>query len=369
MHAPEIRGREWDYVKECLDTEWVSTAGRYVNRFEEQLSEVTGVDHVIATVNGTSALQIALMAVGVSNGDEVIVPALTFVATANSVAHCGAIPHIVDIERETLGIDPEKLDQHLSEISDIKDGALINSATGRTIRAIVCVHTFGHPADLDRLASVSSKFGVPLIEDAAEALGSLYRDRHVGGVGKLSTLSFNGNKLVTTGGGGAVLTDDPDKASFVRHMTTTAKLEHPWEYIHDMVGYNYRLPNINAALGCAQLERLDDFVARKRELAKAYGQLFDAVEGIRFIHEPSGSRSNYWLNTVLLDVGLEHLRDPILSLLQEAKIYCRPAWRPMHLLPMYENAPRGDVKFSESVYARLINLPSSPSLHSFGSSA
>jgi len=304
----------------------------------------------------------ALMAVGVTQEDEVIVPAMTFVATANAIAHCGATPHIVDIELNTLGMDPDRLDQHLSKISDRKHGNVINAATGRPIRAIICVHTFGHPVDLDRLTSVSARHGIPLIEDAAEALGSLYQNRHVGGDGKLSTLSFNGNKLVTTGGGGAVLTNDPDMASLVRHLTTTAKLDHPWEYIHDMVGYNYRLPNINAALGCAQLERLDDFVTRKRKLADAYGRMFNDIEGIRFVREPASTRSNYWLNAVMLDAAEAHLRDPILSLLHEAKIGCRPAWKPIHLLPMYANAPRSAVDCAESVYRRLINLPSSPAL-------
>ena len=269
LHEPEIAGREWEYVKECLDTGWVSTAGAYVDRFETMLADVTGVAHAVAIVNGTAALHAALALAGVEAGDEVIVPTLTFVATANAVAYLGARPHFADSEEKTLGLDAAKLADHLERITDIQGGRCINTHTGRPIRAVICMHTFGHPVDLDVLTEVCRRFGLVLIEDAAESLGSYYKGRHTGAWGRLSVLSFNGNKTVTTGGGGAILTNDADLARAARHLTTTAKMPHDWEFVHDQIGYNYRMPNVNAAIGCAQLERLGDFVERERRLTAA----------------------------------------------------------------------------------------------------
>ncbi len=362
LHEPEFAGNEWAYVKECLDTGWVSTAGRFVERFEGMLTEFTGARHAIATVNGTAALHAALMIAGVVAGDEVMVPALTFVATANAVAHAGGVPHFAEVERATLGLDAQRLRRRLERVAERRDGGIVNTETGRPIRAVVCMHTFGHPSDLPDLLEVCADFGLPLIEDAAESLGSYYGERHTGTFGRLGVLSFNGNKTVTTGGGGAILTDDDDLARTARHLTTTAKLPHAWAFDHDRVGYNYRLPNINAALGCAQLEQLPGFIDRKRRLAQAYDQAFAGLEGVCVIHEPAGCRSNFWLNALLLDDDDESLRDAVLAACQAAGIGARPAWTPMHRLPMYRSAPRDDLSLTESLCRRLINLPSSPRL-------
>lgn len=362
LHEPEFAGNEWAYVKECLDTGWVSTAGRFVERFEGMLTEFTGARHAIATVNGTAALHAALMVAGVEAGDEVMVPALTFVATANAVAHAGAVPHFVEVEAATLGLDAKALRRRLERIGEQRGGSLINTETGRPIRAIVCMHTFGHPSDLSGLLAVCADFGLPLVEDAAESLGSYYGERHTGTFGRLGVLSFNGNKTVTTGGGGAILTDDDDLARTAGHLTTTAKLPHAWAFDHDRVGYNYRLPNINAALGCAQLEQLPGFIARKRRLAQAYERAFAGLAGVRTIAEPAGTRSNFWLNALLLDEDDEKLRDAVLAACHAAGVGARPAWTPMHRLPMYRSAPRDDLSLTESLCRRLINLPSSPRL-------
>ena len=362
LHAPEISGNEWQYVKECLDTEWVSTAGAYVGRFEDMLTEFTGAGHAIATVNGTAALHACLLLAGVKPGDEVIVPALTFVATANAVFYAGAVPHFADAEEATLGLDPAKLDAHLETIAKTTPGGLINKATGRRISAVVCVHTFGHACDLDGLMAVCGRYGLPLIEDAAESLGSYYKDRHTGTVGLLSALSFNGNKIVTTGGGGAILTNDPKLADKARHLTTTAKQAHPWEFIHDEVGFNYRMPNVNAAIGCGQMEQLPRFLEQKRRLADMYRETLAGVEGIRFFDEPAQRRSNYWLNVLLMDNPDIGVRDDILKTLNHAGLMSRPAWRLMHQLEMYTDCPRMDLSLAEDLYARLINVPSSARL-------
>ncbi len=366
LHEPEFAGNEWAYVKDCLDTGWVSTAGRYVEQFEAMLCDVTGARHAVATVNGTAALHAALLVAGVKAGDEVIVPSLTFVATANAVAHCGAIPHFADVEMTTLGLDAGRLRRHLTRVSEREDGGLRNRETGRTIRTIVCMHTFGHPSDLDGLLAVAAEFELPLIEDAAESLGSTYKERHTGTFGQLGVLSFNGNKTVTTGGGGAILTDDDELATRARHLTTTAKLPHAWAFEHDEVGYNYRMPNINAALGCAQLEQLPDFIAHKRQLAQHYHEAFAAVPGVSTVHEPAGSRSNYWLNALLLDIDDVTRRDAIFVACHEQGIGARPAWTPMHQLSMFDDAPRDDLSITESLCHRLINLPSSPKLARLG---
>ncbi len=362
LHEPEIAGREWEYVKECLDTGWVSTAGAYVERFESMLSDVTGAAHAVATVTGTAALHAALALAGVEAGDEVIVPALTFVATANAVAYLGARPHFADSEEKTLGLDAAKLAHHLERNTKIEGGRRVNAETGRPIRAVVCMHTFGHPVDLDALTEVCRRFGLVLVEDAAESLGSTYKGRHTGTWGRLSVLSFNGNKTVTTGGGGAILTNDGDLARAARHLTTTAKMPHAWEFVHDQVGFNYRMPNVNAAIGCAQLERLDDFVARKRRLAQAYQAALDGIAGVRVFTEPDFARSNYWLNLLLLDPEVAHCRDALLALCHERGLGARPAWTPMHRLAMYAGDARMDLTVADDLYARLVNLPSSPRL-------
>jgi perosamine synthetase len=360
LHEPEFRGNEWAYVKECLDTGWVSSVGKYVDRFEEMLSDFTGVRHAVATVNGTAALHAALVLAGVEADDEVVVPALTFVATANAVTYCGAVPHLADSEERTLGLDPAKLSAHLEEIAQIHDGRCVNRQTGRRLRAVVCMHTFGHPVDLDPLVEVCDRFHLTLIEDAAESIGSYYKGRHTGAWGRLSILSFNGNKTITTGGGGAILTDDEKLAARAKHVTTTAKPPHRWQYAHDTIGYNYRLPNINAALGCAQLEQLPDLLERKRRLAGVYETVFADVEGVRFFTEPAFARGNYWLNVLLTDAADQ--RDALLAESNDRGIMTRPAWTPMHHLPMFTDCPRMDLGVADDLFARIVNIPSSARL-------
>jgi perosamine synthetase len=268
LHEPCFEGNERAYVKDCIDSTWVSYVGKYVDRFEDMLAGFTGVKKAVAVVNGTAALQIALQLAGVKANDEVLVPALTFVATANATAHCGAVPHFVDSEEKTLGMDPDKLKNYLKEIANLNDNACSNKKTGRRFKAVIPMHTFGHPADLDPLTEVCREYKMEMIEDAAESLGSFYKGKHTGNWGKLSILSFNGNKTITTGGGGAIITNDEALAKLAKHLTSTAKIPHRWEYRHDYIGYNYRMPNINAALGCAQMEQLTGFLNKKRNLAE-----------------------------------------------------------------------------------------------------
>jgi perosamine synthetase len=362
LHEPSLNGNEWDYVKECLDTGWVSTAGKYVETFEAMLADITGARHAIATVNGTAALHTAFVLGGIKAGDEVIMPALTFVGTANAAAMMDAVPHFADAEERTLGLDPVKLEEHLNDIADVTDGECRNKATGRRIAAVVPVHTFGHPVDLDPLVRICEDFNLALIEDAAESLGSIYKGTHTGNHGLLSILSFNGNKTVTTGGGGAILTNDDNLAAEARHLTTTAKLPHKWEYRHDRIGFNCRLPNINAAMGCAQLEQLPGFLESKRNLAKAYEAAFADIEGVRFFTEADFVTSNYWLNVLLLDRDVADARDAVLGITNDNGFMTRPAWTPMHELPMYADCPRMDLSVAEDLARRLINIPSSPGL-------
>lgn len=362
LHEPSFQGKEWKYVKECLDTTFVSSVGKFVERFEQDLADYTGVAHAVAVVNGTAALHIALLLAGVQSGDEVLVPALTFVATANAVSHCGARPHFVDSEERTLGVDPVRLREYLIATTEQQGGQCVNRVSGNIIRALVPMHTFGHPSDLDGLMVVARDFNLALVEDAAESLGSYYHGQHTGTFGLLGTLSFNGNKTITTGGGGAILTNDPGLARKAKHLTTTAKLPHPWEYRHDEVAYNYRMPNINAALGCAQLEQLPAFLDAKRRLVNAYREAFVGIEGVTVLMEPEGCRSNYWLQTLMLDEECAHQRDDILKATNDAGIMTRPAWVPMHQLEPYRDCPAMELPVAESLVQRLINIPSSPGI-------
>ncbi len=362
LHEPEFAGREWEYVKDCIDTGWVSSVGSYVDRFERDLAAYTGVPHAVATSNGTSALHVCLLLAGVRPGDEVLLPALTFIATANAVSYAGAVPHFVDSETVSLGVDAAKLETHLAESAELVDGVCVNRRTCAPIRALVVMHVFGHPADLDAIDAVARRWNLVIIEDAAESLGSTYRGRHTGHVGRLAALSFNGNKVVTTGGGGAVLTSDAALGKQAKHLTTTARVPHRWNFIHDEVGYNYRLPNLNAALGCAQLERLPDMVARKRTLAARYDAAFSGVPGLRFLREPAGTASNYWLNAIVLDRADLTARDALLTTLNDAGYMSRPVWTLMHRLPMYAACPRADLALAEKMEACVINVPSSAKL-------
>lgn len=360
LHEPLFTGSEWDCVKECLDSGWVSSAGPFVDRFERMVAEATGVPHAIAVVNGTAALHLALLLVGVGPEDEVFVPALTFIATINAVSYCNAVPHFVDSCPDQLGIHAGKLARHLDNIAERRKGGVVNRITGRRIAAIVPMHVFGHPVDMDGLTTVAAQWGLPIVEDAAESLGSLYKGKPTGGLGRVGALSFNGNKVVTTGGGGAVLTADSDLARAARHLSTTAKMSHRWAYEHDAVGYNYRLPNLNAALGCAQLQRLGDFVAAKRRLAALYRQALASVPGLYVVEEPSDAVSNFWLNAVLTP-GVE-ARDALLAATHAEGLLTRPAWGLPHRAPMYAACPRADLSTAEDLEARLVCLPSSASL-------
>ena len=362
LHEPEFAGNEWAYVKECLDTGWVSSVGKYVDEFESRLAEYTGAHHAVAVVNGTAALHVALKLAGVQANDEVIVPALSFVATANAVAHCSAIPHFVDSAPDTLGIDPLALDSHLARIAELSPNGLRNRETGRRIAAIVPMHVFGHPVALAPLLDLAERYGLPVIEDAAESLGSFYQGQHTGTFGKMGVLSFNGNKIITTGGGGAILTDDAELARHAKHLTTTSKRPHRWEFFHDEVAWNYRLPNLNAALGCAQIECLPGFLERKRELAARYQPIFFAMDEMTFVSEPAECRSNYWLNAVQLSHPDMAIRDQLLTAANDAGYQCRPAWTLLHTLPMFQACPHAPLTVAKQLAVTLINLPSSAGL-------
>lgn len=359
LHEPEFKGNEWAYVKECIDTGWVSSVGKFVDLFERRIEEFTGAARALAVVNGTAALHICLIVAGVQPDDEVLTPALTFVATANAIKYCYAHPHFVDSSEHTLGICPHKLRLHLNSIARIENGVCTNRVTGRVIRALIPMHVFGHSVDLDPLIEICNEFGIYMIEDAAESLGTFYKGRHTGTIGKLGALSFNGNKIVTTGGGGAVLCSDVETGTLIKHLTTTAKKPHQWEFYHDQTGYNYRLPNINAALGCAQLEKLPEFIRRKRMLAELYRDGFADLKGLSFFVEPEFSKSNYWLNTILLDPENLSCRDEILTRTNNIGIACRPAWVLMSRLSMFSSSPATDLSVAESLEQRIINLPSS----------
>jgi perosamine synthetase len=362
LHEPSFNGNEWLYLKECLDSTFVSSAGKFVDRFELDLASFTGAKHAVAVVNGTAALHIALKLAGVKPDDEVLIPALTFVATANAVTYCNATPHFVDSEASTLGVDSAKLRDYLVKHTEQRAGHCINRASGRVIRALVPMHTFGHPVDVDGLVAIAYDFNIALVEDAAESLGSYHRGQHTGTLGLLGTLSFNGNKTITTGGGGAILTNDAELARLAKHLTTTAKLSHPWEFRHDQVGYNYRMPNLNAALGCAQLEQLPAMLAAKRELFGRYRTAFAKVPGIKLMAEPENCKSNYWLQTLLLDNDHVDERDAVLKATNDAGFMTRPAWVLMHELAPFQNCPRMDLATAKSLIQRLINIPSSSGL-------
>ena len=362
LHEPRFIGNELAYLRECINSTFVSSVGKFVDRFETDLAVYTGAKYAVAVVNGTAALHVALQLAGVQPGDEVLVPALTFVATANAVTYCGAAPHFVDSEELTLGLDPQALREYLQGSTEIRSGLCINRTTGRVIRVVVPVHTFGHPADIEGLLAVARDFNLAVVEDAAESLGSTCHGRHTGTFGLIGTLSFNGNKTITTGGGGAILTNDQDLARRARHLTTTAKLPHRWDFVHDEIGYNYRMPNINAAVGCAQLEQLPGFLDAKRRLFERYRDSFDAISQVNIVAEPIDCRSNYWLQTLLLDESVADQRDAILAATNDAGLMTRPIWRLMPELEAYRACPKMKLPVAESLQRRLINLPSSAQL-------
>lgn len=358
LHEPTFDEKELDYVTDCVKSGWVSSVGKYVSQFEEDLAKYTGVKRAVAVVNGTAALHIALKVAGVQPNDEVLMPALTFVATANAISYLNAVPHFVDISRVSLGLDPMKLDTYLERIAVKQNGELINRETGRVIRAVVPMHTFGHPVELDELQIICDKYGLTLVEDAAESLGSYYKGKHTGGFGHVNAISFNGNKIATTGGGGAILTNDDTLADYAKHITTTAKVPHRWEYVHDEIAFNYRMPNINAALGCAQLEKVPTFIKQKRDLTHFYSELLDEIDGVQLFKEPEYAQSNYWLQTLIIDESQN--RDELLKYLNENGIMSRPIWQPMHYLKQFSDCPRDDLSVIEHLDKRIINVPSTP---------
>ncbi len=356
LHRPVFGGSERADLVDCIDSNFVSSVGAKVTEFEQRLAEFSGLAHGVAVVNGTNALQVALRLVGVERDCEVITQALTFVATCNAIAYLGARPVFVDVDRATLGLSPDALRAFLDEFGERRENACYNRSTGRRIAACQPMHTFGHPARIDEIAAICAEWGIPLVEDAAESLGSYYKSRHTGGFGRLGVFSFNGNKIVTTGGGGMIVTDDAELAVQAKHLTTTAKVPHPYEYVHDELGYNFRMPNLNAALGCAQMEQLPGFLATKRKIAEQYAQ-FCAEHGLEFVREPEGAQSNYWLNAIIL--GSRDERDRFLKETNDQGIMTRPIWRLMSELPMYADCQRDGLEMSKWLEERVVNLPSS----------
>ena len=356
LHIPRLGGRERDLVADAVESSFVSSVGRYGAEFEEAVARYTGAPFAIAVMNGTAALHLCLVLAGVKRDEEVITQAMTFVATCNAISYCHAHPVLVDIERPGLGMSPDSLEHWLENNAERgDDGVCRNRYTGRVIRACVPMHSFGHPVRIERIAEICRRFGLVLIEDAAESLGSFYRGEHTGLVGDLAALSFNGNKIITTGGGGMILTRDEALAEHARHLSTTAKVAHRWEYFHDEVGYNYRMPALNAALGCAQMEALPAFVEAKRALAERYRDWF-AQSDYEFVTEPEGAHSNYWLNAFFARDRVE--RDHWLELTNDAGVMTRPVWVPMNELPAFADCQAASLETSQWVADRLINLPS-----------
>jgi len=358
LHEPRFAGREKEYLLDCIDSTFVSSVGAYVDRFEVMLAEYTGAKHAVVTVNGTSALHVALKLADVQAGDEVITQSMTFIATANAISYCGATPCFVDVDRDTLGLSPVALRDFLEmqTVQDATTGRRINRETQRPITACVPMHTFGHPCRIDEIVDVCKEFGIFVIEDAAESLGSFYKDKHTGTFGEMGVFSFNGNKTITCGGGGAIVTNDEGVAKRAKHITTTAKVPHRWEFVHDEVGYNYHMPNLNAALACEQLEQMDAVLMSKCKLAEAYKAFFPTI-GMSFVAEPDQARSNYWLNALILSGRKE--RDAFLQATNDAGVMTRPVWRLMNKLEMFKTCPCGSLKNSEWLEQRVVNIPSS----------
>lgn len=360
LHAPTFIGNEKEYVLNTIETTFVSSVGQYVDEFEQKVQAYTGSARAVATVNGTAALHAALYLAGVQHGDLIITQALTFVATCNAIYHLGAEPVFIDISADSLGLCPKAMSAWLDENARRTETGAVHKQTGKVIRAAVPMHTFGHPVDLDELLLVCKKWGIALVEDAAESLGSFYKGKHTGTLGRYGCLSFNGNKIITTGGGGMILCRSEEDGKRTKHVTTTAKQPHPFEFFHDEPGFNYRMPNINAALGCGQIEKLDLFLSQKRKLAEKYQTFFSGSE-FTFISEPEYARSNYWLNAVICNSKVS--RDNLLKEMNDSGVMVRPVWKLMHRLPMFQNYLRDELKVSELIEERLINLPSTPIAH------
>ncbi|MBT6012109.1 MAG: LegC family aminotransferase [Candidatus Marinimicrobia bacterium] len=361
LHAPKFSGNEKKYLLETIDSTFVSSVGEFVNEFERKVAEYTGIKYTIATVNGTAALHVALQLSGVERDTEVITQSLTFVATCNAIRYCGAIPVFIDVDLSTLGLSPQSLEVFLDENCELRDdGFCWNKSTNRRVKACLPMHTFGLPVQLDEVKKICDRYNIELVEDAAESLGSLYQGRHIGRTGKLSALSFNGNKIITTGGGGMVLTNDEELAIRVKHITTTAKVPHRWAFEHDEVGFNYRLPNLNAALGVAQMETLSNYVESKRNLAEKY-QEWGNEHGLQFVKEPANTRANYWLNAAVTQDGEQ--RDLMLEITNNSNVMTRPTWTPMHKLEINQDCQKCNMENTEWLFERLVNVPSSVVSH------
>ncbi len=357
LHAPSFHGNEKSYVMETIDSTFVSSVGKFVDQFELEIENYTHCAKAVATVNGSAALNAALHMVGVNRGDLVITQALTFVATCNAIYHMGAEPIFVDVSPISLGLCPKAVESYLLDHAELRQEGCFHKATGQCIKAVVPMHTFGHPVEMDELIAVCSAWKLSLVEDAAESLGSFYKGKHTGTLGDYGAISFNGNKIITTGGGGMVLCKTQESGQHLKHVTTTAKVPHPYEFFHDEPGFNYRMPNINAALGCGQMEVLQSYLSQKRQLANLY-QTFFAGTDCKFVSEPDYAQSNYWLNAIICSDA--DSREHILSETNAAGVMTRPIWKLMHRLPMFKNALCGDLSYSEFIEAHVVNLPSSP---------
>ncbi|MBN3493418.1 LegC family aminotransferase [Vibrio neptunius] len=357
LHAPTFEGNEKAYVMETIESTFVSSVGKFVDDFERKIEAYTGTAKAVATVNGTAALHAALYMADVQRGDLVVTQALTFVATCNALYHMGAEPIFLDVSPVSLGLCPKAVDAFLEENAEVTDAGCIHKKTGRRIKAVVPMHTFGHPVELDELVAVCLKWNITLVEDAAESLGSFYKGKHTGTMGDFGAVSFNGNKIITTGGGGMVLCKTQELGARTKHVTTTAKVPHPYEFFHDEPGFNYRMPNLNAALGCAQMEVIEQYLKQKRLLAERYKNFFKGTD-FKFVTEPEYAKSNYWLNAIICPD--KERREEVLKGTNGSGVMTRPIWQLMHRLPMFENAIRGDLTYSEFIEAHLINLPSTP---------
>lgn len=357
LAVPKFIGNEKKYLNECIDTTFVSSVGKFVDRFEEEMARYTGAKRAVVCVSGTNALHMALMLAGVERDDEVLTQALTFIATCNALSYIGAHPVFLDVDVKTMGLSPDAVKEWLAKNAEIRNGQCYNKRTGRRVKACVPMHTFGHPVRLDELVAVCEEYHIELVEDAAESIGSLYKGKHTGTFGKIGALSFNGNKTITTGGGGMLLFNDEELGAYAKHLTTQAKIPHRWEFRHDHIGYNYRMPNINAAIGCAQLEHIEEYVADKRATAAAYRDYFSRMDGIEFFVEPENTRSNYWLNAVLLPNREE--QQAFLQYTNDNGIMTRPIWELMNRLPMFENCETDHLTNTQMFADRVVNIPSS----------
>ncbi|MCT7614595.1 LegC family aminotransferase [Aliarcobacter butzleri] len=356
LHEPRFIGNEKKYLNDCIDSTFVSSVGKYVDTFEKEFAKTVGSKFAIATVNGTAALHISLLLADVKKDEEVITQPLTFIATCNAISYIGAKPIFIDVDLDTMGLSSKSLKNFLETNCEVIDDKCINKATNRQIKACVPMHTFGHPCKIDEIKEICDSWNITLVEDAAESLGSYYKNKHTGTFGKIGAFSFNGNKIITSGGGGVIVTDDEVLAKRAKHITTTAKIPHPYEYVHDAIGYNYRLPNINAALLVAQLEQLEKFLVSKRELAKIYEEFFSS-NSIKFIKEPENSKSNYWLQAVLLnDINK---RDEFLEFTNKNGVMTRPIWKLMNELDMFKDCQKDDLKNAKYLEERVVNIPSS----------